>query len=102
MATADEDAMMVRFVGDYLDLLDTRMSTIKTNIASGDDLTANIALLSLESSSSMVGAKELATIVNLLRGAVERRDRTHVPALVQAMSNEAQRFRNTHPAPGHA
>ena len=96
MAAADEQAMMVRFVVDYLDLLDTRMSTIKTHIASGDDMTANIALLSLESSSSMVGARELATVVGLLRGAVERRERQHLSALVQAMTNEAERFRASH------
>lgn len=95
MAATDDD-IMVRFVHDYLDLLDTRMSTIRKNLESGDDLSANIALLSLESSSSMVGARELATVVGLLRGAVERRERQHVPVLVQAMTNEADRFRATH------
>jgi len=102
MASPEDDAIMARFVGDYLDLLDQRLATIQTHITTGDDLTANIALLSLESSSSMAGANELATVVNLLRGAVERRERRHLPALVQAMSNEAQRFRNSHPARGHA
>ena len=39
----------------------------------------------------MVGAKELAKIVGLLRGAIERGQRSMVPALVTAMTAEAAR-----------
>jgi hypothetical protein len=39
----------------------------------------------------MVGAKELAKIAGLLRGAVERGQRSTVPALVTAMTAEAAR-----------
>jgi hypothetical protein len=92
-ASAEDEAIMTRFLDDYLSLLDARVSAIKQHISTGDDLTLNVVLLSLESSSSMVGARELATVVSLLRGAVERHERRHVPTLVQAMSNEAERFR---------
>jgi hypothetical protein len=87
----DDTAIMARFVRDYLELLDQRVTTITGQLESGNDLTAHVSLLSLESTSSMVGAKELAKIVGLLRGAVERGQRTMVPALVRAMTAEAAR-----------
>ena len=82
---------MARFVRDYLGLLDERVATITAQLESGNDLTAHISLLSLESSSTMVGAKELASIAGLLRGAVERNEKHVVPALVLAMTREAVR-----------
>jgi hypothetical protein len=88
--TAFEDtAIMARFVRDYLGLLDERIAAITKQLESGNDLAADISLLSLESTSSMVGAKELAKIAGLLRGAIERGQRSTVPALVTAMTAEA-------------
>lgn len=84
---------MTRFVRDYLGLLDDRVATITAQLESGNDLTAHVCLLSLESSSSMVGEKELAKITGLLRGAVERGQRSVVPVLVIAMTNEAASVR---------
>lgn len=91
MAALEDTAMMAQFVRDYLALLDERVSVITSQLESGNDLTAHISLLSLESTSSMVGAKELAKIASLLRGAVERGQRSTVPALVTAMTAEAAR-----------
>ena len=91
MAALEDTAMMAQFVRDYLGLLDERVSAITSQLESGNDLTAHISLLSLESTSSMVGAKELAKIVGLLRGAVERGQRSTVSALVTAMTAEAAR-----------
>jgi molybdopterin-binding protein len=85
----EDTAMMARFVGDYLGLLEGRVKAITHQLESGDHLTAHISLLSLESTSLMVGAKELAMIAGLLRGAVERGHRSTVPALVTAMTAEA-------------
>ena len=93
MARLEDDAIMARFVRDYLDLLDERVATITGQLESGNDLKAHVGLLSLESTSSMVGAKELATIAGLLRGAVERQQRHVVPALVLAMTKEAVQVR---------
>ena len=56
-------------------------------------MTAHVAMLSLESTSVMVGEKELAKIVGLLRSAIERDQRAVVPALVTAMSAEADLVR---------
>jgi hypothetical protein len=91
VAGFEDSAIMARFVRDYLGLLDERVATIIGQLESGNDLTAHISLLSLESTSSMVGAKELAKIAGLLRGAVERGQRSTVPALVTAMTAEAAR-----------
>ena len=91
MTTFEDTAIMARFVRDYLGLLDERITAITGQLESGNDLTANISLLSLESTSSMVGAKELAKIAGLLRGAIERGQRSTVPALVAAMTAEAAR-----------
>jgi hypothetical protein len=91
VAAFEDAAMMARFVRDYLGLLDERVTAITGQLESGNDLTANISLLSLESTSSMVGAKELAKIAGLLRGAIERGQRSTVPALVTAMTAEAAR-----------
>ena len=91
MAAFEDTAMMAQFVRDYLGLLDERITPITGQLKSGNDLTAHISLLSLESTSSMVGAKELARITGLLRGAVERGQRSTVPALVSAMTAEAAR-----------
>ena len=89
VAFREDDAIMARFVRDYVELLDARIAAITTSIESRNDLTAHIALLSLESTSAMVGEKELAKIVGLLRSAIERGQRALVPALVTAMSAEA-------------
>jgi hypothetical protein len=91
VARLEDDAIMARFVRDYLGLLDERVAIITAQLESGNDLTAHICLLSLESTSSMVGAKELAGIAGLLRGAVERNQKHVVPTLVLAMTNEAVR-----------
>ena len=91
VAALEDTAMMARFVRDYLGLLDERVTAITGQLESGNDLTAHISLLSLESTSLMVGAKELAKIAGLLRGAIERGQRSTVPALVTAMTAEAAR-----------
>jgi hypothetical protein len=93
MAGPNDDVIMARFVRDYLGLLDERVATITTQLESGNDLTAHISLLSLESTSSMVGAKELAKVAGLLRGAVERQQKHVVPGLLTAMTQEAANVR---------
>jgi hypothetical protein len=91
VAAFEDTAMMARFVRDYLGLLDERVSAITGHLEAGNDLNAHVSLLSLESTSLMVGAKELAKIAGLLRGAIDRGQRSTVPALVTAMTAEAAR-----------
>jgi hypothetical protein len=94
MTTREDDAMMARFVRDYLALLDDRVRAIATELESGNDLTTEVALLSLESTSAMVGEKELAKIVGVMRTAVEQGQRSGLPALMEAMTAEAERVRD--------
>jgi hypothetical protein len=90
---SDDDAIMARFVSDYLALLDQRVSTITAELETGTDLNAHVALLSLESASTMVGATELAKLVGLLRSEVERGQRIHIGGLVKAITIEAAQLR---------
>jgi len=89
VAFREDDVIMTRFVRDYVDMLDDRVGAITSSIEVGNDMTAHVAMLSLESTSVMIGEKELAKIVGLLRSAIDRGHQAVVPALVTAMSAEA-------------
>ena len=90
---AEHDAMMVRFVHDYLELLDHRVSSIRNHLEQRNFMTAHVALLSLESTSVMVGANTLAQAAGRLREAVEAGERDTVVALLAEVSAEADRTR---------
>ena len=90
----EHDAMMARFVHDYLELLDHRVSSIRSHLEQRNFMTAHVALLSLESTSVMVGADGLASAAGRLREAVEQGDRDVVPALLAAVGEEAGRTRD--------
>ena len=91
---AEHDAMMARFVHDYLELLDHRVSSIRSHLEQRNFMTAHVALLSLESTSIMVGAEDLAEAAGRLREAVEQGDRDVVPALLAVVGDEAERTRD--------
>jgi len=91
---ADHDAMMARFVHDYLELLDHRVSSIRSHLEQRNFMTAHVALLSLESTSVMVGAAGLAEAAGHLREAVEQGERDAVPALLTVVDAEADRTRH--------
>ena len=62
------DATVVRrFIGDYLRLLESRIQRIEHSLEIGDLSAATIALLSLATSSSMVGADDVADAAEQLR-----------------------------------
>ena len=63
---------MACFRQDYLDLLDGRITKITGLVAAQQDEPARVALLSLESSSAMVGADDLRDVVKRLRSALEQ------------------------------
>lgn len=93
MPSYEDDAMMARFVTDYLALLEQRVITIQAQLRTGRLTTAQIAMLSLESTSTMVGATEMATIVGRLRAALERGDLPALPELSRAMVAETDHVR---------
>lgn len=71
---------MACFRQDYLDLLEGRVRKIERLVADQQLEAAHVALLSLESSSAMVGATALAAAVKELRSALERGDVEDVDA----------------------
>lgn len=87
--SGDYDAIMARFLVDYLALLDQRVLTIRAYLNAGNVTTAQVAMLSLESTSTMVGATALARAVSVLRAALERGDRDVYAELSAAMEREA-------------
>jgi len=68
--TTQEQDMMSRFRQDYLDLLDGRVAKIRRLVDGSQVEPAHVALLSLESSSTMLGLLELAAAVRRLRSAL--------------------------------
>lgn len=91
------DAKVVwQFVSDYLDLLEHRMAAVETAIAAGNAERAEVALLSLESTSRMVGADAIVRTVRPIREAVDQTDftsaRSKLPALRRAKTTDRERL----------
>lgn len=91
MTAAARDPMMMRFAADYLALLDQRVVTIQAQLSAGDQMTAQVAMLSLESASTMVGAVDLARAVGRLRAALESGEAFRLGELSREMATVAQR-----------
>lgn len=67
-STLHLDAPVVRrFIGDYLRLLEFRLDRIDRDLSSGDIGSAVVGLLSLATSSSMLGANAVADAAEQLR-----------------------------------
>ena len=96
---SDDGAMMARFVRDYLELLDHRIEQVRRHLDLRNYMSAHVSLLSLESTSVMVGAAGLAAAAGRLRDAVEHGDRDAMPDLTAAVVVEAARARRELPAP---
>jgi hypothetical protein len=91
------DATVVwQFVSDYLDLLEHRMAAVETSIAAGNGERAEVALLSLESTSLMVGADAIVRTVRPIRAAVGQADfasaRSKLSALRRAEAIDRERL----------
>ena len=63
-------AIVEKFVVDYLSLLDDRVYRLTRLLHGNDDDATLIAILSLETTSSMIGATEIVTMAPVLRAAV--------------------------------
>ncbi|SDT07333.1 hypothetical protein SAMN04488543_2968 [Friedmanniella luteola] len=87
--TPQEQDMMACFRQDYLDLLDGRVATIERLVVDHEVEPAHVALLSLESSSAMVGASGLAAAVRQLRTALEGGGTEELETLTARMAVEA-------------
>ena len=84
--------MMVCFRQDYLDLLDGRVATIERLVAHQEVEPAQVALLSLESSSAMLGAGDLVAAVRRLRTALDVASAEELETLSEGMVAAAAAF----------
>ncbi|MBA3529781.1 MAG: hypothetical protein H0T91_10835 [Propionibacteriaceae bacterium] len=70
----DQDSAIVdRFVTDYLALLDDRLLAIRRLMVLDDEDEAVVSILSLETTSAMIGAQDVVNAARTLRRAVEQR-----------------------------
>jgi hypothetical protein len=87
--TPQEQDMMVCFRQDYLNLLAGRVATIERLVSHQEVEPAQVALLSLESSSAMLGAGDLVAAVRRLRTALDVAPTEELEALTEGMVTEA-------------
>ena len=85
---------MDRFVVDYLELLDGRLLAIRRCMVDSDVEGARIAVLSLESSSKMLGATELAGRLTELRSQLMTGPTPQLNALLALVEAAAESFRH--------
>ncbi len=85
--------MMSRFRRDFLDLLDGRVAKIEKLVLNAQLEPAHVALLSLESSSTMIGRVELAAAVRQLRSVLTQAGPDELDALLAEVLRHAQAAR---------
>jgi hypothetical protein len=85
---------MDRFVADYLDLLDGRLLAIRSCMVDSDLEGARVAVLSLESSSKMLGADVLAGRLTELRSQLALGPTPQRNALLALVEVAAAAFRH--------
>lgn len=82
-------AIVERFVRDYLSLLDHRLAGLTALLGGGDADATRLWILSLETTSAMLGAGEVVSAARAVRDAVETGHRTvaeeRFPALERAV-----------------
>ena len=97
-----DDAAVDHFVADFLGLLDRRLGTIRELIRTRRTESLVTALLTVETSSLMVGADELAGSAARLRRAITEHSRQAlVERLLSALDSAAERAHRAlapHPA----
>lgn len=91
--TSQEQDMMDRFRRDFLALLDARVAKIEKLVLTGALEPAHVALLSLESSSTMVGRTELAAAVGRLRSVLTTAGPEELDALLAQLLEQSETAR---------
>lgn len=88
-----DEVVVERFVSDYLSLLDTRIETIRADLHANDLGAIVVSLLSLETTSVMLGADGVVAAAHALRAAVEHSDADLQTSLLEAVLREASALR---------
>lgn len=86
--------MMDRFRRDFLDLLDGRVAKIEKLVQTAQLEPAHVALLSLESSSAMIGRTELVAVVRQLRHVLTEAAPEELDALLAQVLEQAENARH--------
>jgi hypothetical protein len=73
VADVGDTAIVQQFVADYLRLLDRRITALDLLLSGPDSEATVISLLTLETSSAMMGGQEVVVVARALRRAVEHR-----------------------------
>jgi hypothetical protein len=88
------DAPVVRrFIADYLRLLEVRLQRIERALTAGDMATAAVVLLSLATSSAMLGACGVADAADRLRIGTDEDDPTAMARRHRTLIDQAGRAR---------
>ena len=90
--TATEAEIMARFVADYLTLLDGRLDAIRVRLETDDIEAARVAVLSLESTTAMLGGSGLSAALHELRLALDTPSSPRRLALLARVESEAAAF----------
>lgn len=88
-----DQVVFERFVCDYLALLSTRVETIRAALRADDQEATVVSLLSLETTSVMLGADGVVSAAHALRAAVERGERDPSGALTATLLTAAAALR---------
>ena len=87
-----EDAME-QFVADYLQMMDGRLDSIRRCLLDSDVEGARVAILSLESSSLMLGKNPLAASLTELRARLDLNSTSERLVLLSRVEDAAKSFR---------
>lgn len=90
-----------RFVRDYLALLDRRVARIRADLQGSDDDETVTALLSLETTSVMIGAPAVVEAARAVRTAVERQQQASLLPLLERLVAETAAVRQALEAEGY-
>ena len=84
---------MEQFVADYLQMMDGRLDSIRRCLLDSDVEGARVAILSLESSSLMLGKNPLAASLTELRARLDLNSTSERLVLLSRVEDAAKSFR---------
>ena len=88
-----DDLIVARFVHDYLELLDSRLDRLRPLLEGSDADATRLSILSLESSSAMLGATDMVQAAQTLRLAVAASKVNQTQSLLLALNSRAAELR---------
>lgn len=87
----DNPAVARGFARDYAKMWDKRYQSLASSLASGDEAAAMDAVLSLKTSSAMVGGVRLAALARALEDAIRVRDANRARSLLREVAESGNK-----------